>query len=89
MSFQPIVETEYVRRDIVKYITITVTSVTLYKSVSLSVGLYDSNQNIVTNVSMILEGEEHQQWGNSDIYITELVATKLGFTLQDQDPKKA
>lgn len=82
MTFQPIAEKEYVRKDIIKYITITVTSVTLYKNVMLSVGLYDRHENIVTNVNMVIEGEEYEQWGNSDSYITELVARKLGLTLE-------
>lgn len=85
MSMHMIQEADYVRKDVIKYITINVTSITLYTSVSLSIGLYDVNQNIVTNVNMDIEGEDYLQWGSNDTYLIDVVCKRLGFTSLGSD----
>ena len=56
----------------------------LYESAIFSVELYDDSYNHVTTKSVILEGEEYSNWGNSDDYIKTIIASKLGLNLPSQ-----
>lgn len=75
-------EQAVVRTDLIKSFSMTILSVELYKSVSIVVSLYDINDNMVNSKMMYIEGEEYEQWGTSDTYLVQLVATKMGFTLE-------
>ena len=81
MNQIPIKEYELVRKDLIKSFTICVMQVELYKSVTLSVCLYDKDEIMIKSVYMTIEGEEYAGWGMSDRYLVELVAKKLGFEL--------
>ena len=43
----------------------------------------DQNNNRIDCTFVTLEGEDYANWGNSDDYIINYVANKLGFTIQN------
>ena len=82
MNQIPIKEYELVRKDMIKSFTICVMQVELYKSVTLSVCMYDKDEIVIKSEYMTIEGEEYAGWGTSDKYLIELVAKKFGFELE-------
>ena len=65
--------------SIVKILSI---SVTLYESATIQVGLCDEQQNIIEFKTVIIDGPDYSNWGNSDDYLENKVVEKLGFTKQ-------
>lgn len=53
----------------------------LNTSATFRVLCYDTNDKIVETKFVTLEGDDYVNWGNDDDYVTEFVATELGFTL--------
>jgi len=60
----------------------------LHKSVNLKVYLMNNN-NPVDTADILIEGDDYANWGNDDDYITNYVANKLGFTIQDNSSNNA
>jgi hypothetical protein len=78
----PIVEKEYVFRHTVREFSIEISNLELFKSVSLTVRINDIHGTFVECRYFKIEGEEYEAWGNSDEYLVQLIAEKLGFTLK-------
>lgn len=57
--------------------------VDLFNSARIRVNLMDQNNNRIDCTFVTLEGEDYANWGNSDDYIINYVANKLGFTVQN------
>jgi hypothetical protein len=57
--------------------------VDLFNSARIRVNLMDQNNNRIDCTFVTLEGEDYTNWGNSDDYIINYVANKLGFTIQN------
>ena len=61
--------------------TVNCSNLTLFKSATFSVMLFDENNNLVSTDKVVLSEDEYLAWQNNDQYIINLVATKLGFVL--------
>ncbi len=57
--------------------------VDLFNSARIRVNLMDQNNNRIDCTFVTLTGEDYANWGNSDDYIINYVANKLGFTVQN------
>ena len=57
------------------------TSVRLNESASFYYTLYTDTDEEIAEGSMILEGDEYNNWGNQDDYVYEVICSKLGLTL--------
>ena len=58
-----------------------VVALELFKSVTVSVSLYDAAGAAVGSRSFVFADAEYMAWNNDDQYLVNLVAQKLGFTL--------
>lgn len=67
-------------RPVATKIELSVTEVVLNSFVSISVAYYNSNDNLIHNEYVKIEGEEYNNWGLDDQYLVNLVLTKLGLT---------
>ncbi len=65
----------------VKYFKIYIVGLELFKSVTLSVSLFDANGAVVGNRNYVVADAEYLAWNNDDQYLVNYVAQKLGFTL--------
>ncbi len=61
--------------------SIRVTSLELFRSVSVMVDLRDASGNFAGVRNFVISGAEYAGWNNDDQYLVALVAQKLGFTL--------
>jgi hypothetical protein len=68
-----------VTTNIINNIKIRVMNLTLFTSVSLSVGLY-TDKILVENQNLMLIGDDYTNWMNDDNYIIQYVLNKLGLT---------
>ncbi len=59
---------------------VTVTSLELFKSVTLNVQFFDEKNAIVDIKTLQISGTDYTNWNNDDNYIINYVATKYGFT---------
>lgn len=57
--------------------------VDLFNSARIRVNLMDQNNNRIDCTFVTLTGDDYSNWGNSDDYIINYVANKLGFTIQN------
>jgi hypothetical protein len=57
--------------------------VDLFNSARIRVNLMDKDNNRIDCTFVTLTGEDYKNWGNSDDYIINYVANKLGFTVQN------
>lgn len=82
MSSQNYIEpsTQTVTNIITSFI-VTVTNVQLFTSAILSVDLLNDEPKLINTVSLVLAGEDYNNWANNDDYIINYVATQLGFVL--------
>jgi hypothetical protein len=62
--------------------TIQNVAVQLFNGASLDAFMFDVNGNLYKVQRVIIDQEEYLQWNNDDSYIVDLVATKLGLTLE-------
>jgi hypothetical protein len=60
---------------------VMVSSLELFKSVSVFVVLQDQNGTQVGSRSFTFEGEDYLGWNNDDQYLVNKVAERMGFTL--------
>jgi hypothetical protein len=60
---------------------VMVSSLELFKSVSVFVVLQDQNGSQVGSRSFTFEGAEYLSWNNDDQYLVNKVAERMGFTL--------
>jgi hypothetical protein len=68
--------------------SIHIHQVILFESCTVAVNTYDINNNLV-NVQMLeISGDDYKAWSTDDAYITNYVATKLGFDIApiSEDP---
>lgn len=69
----------YVKTNTINNISIRVSSIELFKNISLIVSLFE-NTTLIDNKSIIITGTEYDNWGSSDTYIIDLVLDKLGLS---------
>jgi hypothetical protein len=62
--------------------TIQNVAVQLFNGASLDAFMFDVNGNLYKVQRVIIDQEEYLQWNNDDSYIVDLVAIKLGLTLE-------
>ena len=74
---QPFIET--ISKTITQY-KIIVQDLVLFKSVSIRLDCFDSNNLYVKSKDIIIEGEDYNNWLNNDQYIIDHVNKVLGFT---------
>jgi hypothetical protein len=67
----------------VKYFKISVVGLELFKSVNLSVALFNDTCACVGVRNYTIDGQEYLAWQNDDQYLLNLVSQKLGFTLSE------
>jgi hypothetical protein len=72
-------DSPYVITNTINKVHIRVMNVDLFTSVSVTVSLYN-NESLIDNKFFKIEGEEYNNWGNSDQYLVDIVLTKLGLT---------
>ncbi len=72
-------DSPYVVTNTINKVQIRVMNVELFTSVSVAASLFN-NDSLIDNKFFKIEGEEYNNWGNSDQYIVNLVLTKLGLT---------
>jgi len=65
--------------NIINKVEIRVINLQLGSYVDVSAVLKDYNR-FVKNITLRIEGEEYQQWGNDDTYLENLVLKKLNLT---------
>lgn len=70
------------KNPIQKVINIKSYNISLYnfilnKSVSVNVNVLEDDNQIINNFSFILEGDDYNNWGVDDNYITNLVESKI------------
>lgn len=53
-------------------------NIQLNRFVSFPVRLMDSDDNVISVESVLISGEEYNNWGSDDNYIENLILTKLG-----------
>ncbi len=72
-------DSPYVITNTITKVQIRVMSVELFTSVSVVASLFN-NESLIDNKFFKIEGEEYNNWGNSDQYLVNLVLNKLGLT---------
>ena len=72
-------DSPHVVTNTINRVQIRVLNVELFTSVSLAVSLFN-NENVIDNKFFKIEGDEYNNWGNSDQYLVDIVLTKLGLT---------
>jgi hypothetical protein len=72
-------DSPHVVTNTINRVQIRVMNVELFTSVNVSVSLFN-NESIIDNKFFKIEGDEYNNWGNSDQYLVNLVLTKLGLT---------
>ena len=65
---------------VVTKIELKVMDMVLNSHVTLVVHYLNANGNLLDNRIVKIEGDEYDNWGDDDNYITNLVLTKLGLT---------
>lgn len=65
----------------IKYFKVQVVALDLFNSVTLVVTLHDDNGSGVGTRSYVVDGAEYLAWNNDDLYLVNLVAQKLNFTI--------
>ena len=59
----------------------SVTNITLFNSVSVSVRMFDENNSLVGVKNLEFSGDQYNQWTNNDQTLVDMVATTLGFAI--------
>jgi len=67
----------------VKKISIAVSSLILGVKCDILVNLYNDETTFLRQDVLTLQGEDYQNWGSDDEYITEYVLSQYGFVLED------
>jgi hypothetical protein len=80
----PVVEKEYIIKHTVNAFEIDICNLELFKSVTVCAKVNDIEGRFVTMNYFTIEGEEYNAWGNSDEYLIQLIAQKMGFTLKPE-----
>ena len=62
--------------------SIKITDFIFNQSVTLLITLYDSDNGIVENNFLVLEGSDYNNWSNNDDYIINYVCQKYNLTLR-------
>ena len=71
----------FVQTSVINNIQINILKIELFKSMTLSVNLFN-NAKIIDTQIMTITGDEYSNWGNDDNYIINLVMTKLNLTIK-------
>jgi hypothetical protein len=69
---------EIITTQIISKVDILEGTIQLNKSVRFPVRLMDSNENVISNQTITISGDEYENWGSDDNYIESLILTKLG-----------
>ncbi len=69
---------EIITTQIISKVDILEGTIQLNKSVRFPVRLMDSNENVISNQTITIYGDEYENWGSDDNYIESLILTKLG-----------
>jgi hypothetical protein len=75
-----------INTSIVKF-TVQCASLQLFTSATFVVISYDANNNMIKKEPVSLSEEEYLAWQNNDEYIINLVAQKLGYTIESVPPE--
>lgn len=62
--------------------TLDISELILNTSARFRVSQYDANDRLITASNVTIEGEEYTNWKSDDTYIINLIAQKMGFTIQ-------
>lgn len=62
--------------------TLDILELTFNTSARFRVSQYCVNDKLIDATNVTIEGEEYTNWGGDDNYIINLIAQKLGFTLE-------
>lgn len=79
-KFVDIVPASYDRPSIVTSVRINITSLVLFKSVSVCANLLNAANVYIDSKYFVIEDAEYLAWNNDDAYIVNLILQKLGFT---------
>ena len=74
--------TQNIRTESIFSFTITNLVVNLFNGAHSNVSLFDSNNNFLQSINIIISKEEYEKWGSDDNYMVNLIATKMGFQLE-------
>jgi len=77
-----VVPHEFTSSTTVTSFTIQNVTVQLFNGASLDAFMFDQNRNLYKVQRVNIDQEEYLQWNNDDTYIVDLVATKLGLTIE-------
>ena len=72
-------DSQYVRTNTINNVVIRVSSVELFKSISVIASLFE-NTTLVDNKFFTITDAEYAGWGTDDKYIVDLVLNKLGLS---------
>ncbi len=72
---------DIMKSNVITNFRVNITRVELFKSVDVSVQLFAENGVIADVRNIKLEGDDYAQWTNDDQSLINMVATKLGFTV--------
>ena len=78
-SIKPIITTTV--NEITSF-TVTCESLELFTSATFRVDSFDSNGNIISRQPIAITTDQYLNWQNNDEYITNLMASILGYTLE-------
>lgn len=78
-----VVPSTIVKQYQVGSVVIAVASLTLFKSVTVSVTLFDATRTYIDNQQFVISGADYQAWGSNDLYIQTYVMNKLGLAIQE------
>lgn len=72
-------DSQYVRTNTINKVVIRVSSVELFKSISVIASLFE-NTTLIDNKFFNITDTEYAGWGSDDKYIVDLVLNKLGLS---------
>ena len=77
----PINPVQQVVTNTITSFLVLVLSIEMFKSVRLSVKLYDVNNNLININFLTLSGTDYTNWGTDDNYLIEYVANYYGYNI--------
>ena len=68
--------------QVVKSFTVSCRGINLFNNATFAVDSFDEIGNLVSRKIITITNEEYTQWNNDDSFIVDLMAQKLGYTLE-------
>jgi len=81
----PVEPQSYITTTTIVSFRIEILTLVLKSSVTINAVCFNSDNNIVKTQIFNIMGEEYESWGNDDNYLVNLVAEKLGLTLENNN----